>query len=129
MVKKEIVIDGEKKMLGASALIPRLYRAYFGRDMVSDMRQLAKAYKRVKELPENATDEERQDAQFKAADLEVFENIMWLMLRHGGNENIPGSPEAWLDSISGVFSVYENLPAVLELWGMNQKTTAVPKKK
>ena len=38
------------------------------------------------------------------------------------------SPEAWLEDFN-VFSIYEVLPQILELWALNQVTTSKPKKK
>ena len=127
-MEKTIMINGVRRRMKASALIPRLYRYQFGRDLVRDMNGLRKAYTRAISLPEDATEEERSEAQLSALDLTVFENIAWLMLRHAG-EDIPNTPDEWLDSIDGVFSVYEILPVVLELWEAGQLTTAVPRKK
>ena len=128
MVEKTVMIGDKEVRMGASALIPRLYRIKFGRDMVTDMRQLQKKFEKARNLPKDATDEEREDAEFSALDLTIFENVAWLMIRHAGEE-IPNDPDEWLDSIDGVFSVYEILPAILELWNFNGKTTSVPRKK
>lgn len=128
MIEREIMIEGRPAKARSSALIPKLYRAYFGRDLVKDMRQLAKAYKALQDLPEDATEEEREDAQLSMMDLEIFENVSWIMLKHGG-ENVGNSPEEWLDSLDGIFSVYEILPTILELWAANNRTTSVPRKK
>lgn len=128
MIEKEIQIDGRPARIRSSALIPKLYRAYFGRDLVKDMRQLAKSYKALKELPDDATEEQRQDAQLSVLDLEIFENVSWIMLKHGG-EKVGESPEEWLDSLDGIFSVYEILPEILALWAKNNQTTSVPRKK
>lgn len=114
--------------MGASALIPRLYRVAFRRDMVSDMRQLQKRLEKARNIKNDATEEEKRDAEFTALDLTIFENVAWLMLKHGG-ENVLSNPDEWLESLDGIFSVYEILPQILELWGMNQETTSVPVKK
>lgn len=119
MIEKKTTIDGKKVTLRSSALIPKLYRANFGRDMVADMRKLAKAYK------ETQGDEEKMLDVF---DLEIFERAAWIMLKHGG-EDVGESPDEWLDSLDGVFSVYEALPVILELWNKNNATTSVPAKK
>lgn len=110
----------------ASALLPRLYRGYFGRDMICDMRKLQKAYTSAAESKE--TDEEKQYAQLSVTDLTLFENVAWLMLKHGG-EKVGGSPEEWLDNLDGVFSVYEILPQILDMWNINNTTTSESKKK
>lgn len=119
MIEKEIKIDGKPTKLRCSALLPRLYRAKFGRDMIADMRSLAKAYKETKG---------NEDAMMSMVDLEVFENIAWLMQKQAGGE-VGESPEEWLDNLDGVFSVYEVLPSILELWGLSNKTTSTPRKK
>ena len=112
----------------ASALVPRLYRAKFGRDMIADMNILRKSYNKAANLPENATEEERQDAQLSVLDLTIFENVAYIMAKHA-NKNVPSDPDAWLDSIPGVFSIYEIMPVLLRLWGDNTKTTSIPAKK
>ena len=127
-MERTVEIDGKPVRLRASALIPRMYRFKFGRDLVADMNQLRKSWKRVQELPADATDEQRQDAQLDAADLTIFENVAYLMVKNAG-EDVPDTPDEWLDSMDGVFSVYEVLPVILELWGANLATTSQPKKK
>lgn len=127
-MERTVTVGGKEVKMRASALIPRLYRFKFKRDMVSDIRQLQRAYAKASALPDDATDEEREDAQFSVADLTIFENVAYIMAKHGGNE-MPDTPEEWLDSIDGVFSIYEVLPVILELWGANTETTSIPKKK
>lgn len=127
-MERTVTVGGKEMKMRASALIPRLYRFKLKRDMVADMRQLQRAYAKATALPENATDAEREDAQFSAADLTIFEDVAYIMAKHGGND-MPDSPEEWLDSIDGVFSIYEILPVILELWGANTETTSIPKKK
>lgn len=127
-MERTVIIDGKEVRMRASALIPRLYRYKFGRDMISDMRQLQKSFNKLQTLPDEASDEERQDAQLSVLDLTIFENMAWLMIRNAG-EDIPDTPDEWLDTIEGVFSVYEILPVILELWNANNATTSVPRKK
>lgn len=127
-MERTVTVGGKEMKMRASALIPRLYRFKFKRDMVADMRQLQRAYAKATALPENTTDAEREDAQFSAADLTIFEDVAYIMAKHGGND-MPDSPEEWLDSIDGVFSIYEILPVILELWSANTETTSIPKKK
>lgn len=126
-MEKTIEIGGRPVALRASALVPRLYRFKFGRDMIADMRQLQKAFNKATALPANATDEEKQDAQLSAMDLTLFENVAYIMAKHA-DKSIPAEPDEWLDSLDGVFSVYEILPIILELWQLNTATTSVPKK-
>ena len=131
---KTIEICGREMKMRASALLPRLYRGYFGRDMICDMRKLQKAYtaaaKSVEEdgKTDEEIDAEKKDAQLSVTDLTIFENVAWLMLKHGG-EKVFDNPDDWLDSIDGVFSIYGILPQMFELWNINNTTTSKPKKK
>ena len=128
-MKKKVNISGKVYTMKASALMPRIYRFHFGRDLVADMNNLSKSYaKAVETLDNDATEEEKRDAQLSVTDLTVFENVAWIMLKLGGEE-VGENPEEWLDGLDGVFSVYEALPIILEMWGTSQQTTSVPKKK
>ena len=127
-MERTVQIDGKPMRLRASALIPRLYRFKFGRDMMADMAKLTRAYKRLADLPQDATEEQKEEAQLEVAELTIFENVAYLMAKHAG-EHVPDTPEEWLDGMDGIFSVYEVLPVILELWGYNMQTTATPKKK
>lgn len=127
-MERTILIDGKEVKMRASALIPRLYRFKFGRDMIADMRQLQKAYQKAANLPKDATEEEKQDAQFSVLDLTLFENMAYMMCKHA-DKSIPDTPEEWLDSIDGVFSIYEVFPVIMELWTATNQTTSIPKKK
>ena len=129
MMTRTVNIGGKEVRMRASALIPRLYRVQFGRDMISDMRQLLKSYnKAVKSLGKDVTEEQRQAAQLSMMDLTIFENVAYMMIKYAG-EDVPPTPDEWLDSIDGIFSIYNVMPTILELWGENQKTTSIPKKK
>lgn len=130
MIKKEIQICGRPVVLGASALLPKIYRINFGKDMVADMNRLRKSFNAAQNLAKNATEEEREAAQLDEIDLTIFERTAWAMAYHADKEGIvPRDPDAWLESFDGVFSIYEVFPVILELWGINQKTTSVPAKK
>lgn len=108
-------------------MTPRLYRHRMGRDIIQDLNKLKKAYNKALSLPDTATDEEKEDAQLSSLDLEIFENVAYIMA-HQYDTNIPNNPEDWLDEFK-TFSIYEILPSVLELWAMNEMQTAKPKKK
>lgn len=127
-MEKTIYVGGKEIRMRASALIPRLYRYKFRRDMISDMRQLQKHFNKAVNLQEDASEEEKLDAQLSALDLTIFENVAWLMVKNAGGD-IPDDPDEWLDTIEGVFSVYEVLPQILDMWEANLATTSVPVKK
>lgn len=119
MIEKKTTIYGKEVTLRSSGLIPKLYRAQFGRDMFVDMKKFVNAYK------ETQGDEEKMLNDF---DLGVLERAAWIMLKYGG-EDVGESPDEWLDNLDGVFSVYEALPVVLDMWNKNNATTSVPAKK
>lgn len=111
----------------ASALVPKMYRFKFQRDMISDMAKLKRAYNKVQQLPEGATEEEIEEAQLSVIDLQLFENCAYMMAKHA-DSTIPDNPDEWLDTLP-MLSIYEVLPHILTLWQYNNHTTAVPKKK
>ena len=124
---KTLNIDGKEVKMRASALIPRIYRFRFGRDMLQDMNSLRKAWKKVTELPEDATEEEKEEAQFSVMDLTIFENVAYVMAKHG-DPSTPDSIDEWMDQFE-LFSIYEVLPEILKLWNLNTAQTSTPKKK
>lgn len=126
-MEKTILVDGKEVRMRASALIPRLYRFKFGRDIIRDMSQLSKAFEKAKALPEDASDEERAQAQLSVLDLTIFENVAYIMAKHGDPDHVPGTIEEWMDGFS-MFSVYEVLPEILDLWDMTNRTTSTAKK-
>lgn len=123
-MEKVVKIGDSEVRMRASALIPRLYRFEFGRDMVQDMQKLQTSYKKILDAKKNGTEE-----NFDVIDLTIFENIAWLMARHADKDAIPDTPDEWLDSLDGVFTIYEILPQIFELWRLNTAQTSKPKKK
>ena len=126
-MEKMVKIDGKEVGFRATALTPRIYRHKIGRDMIQDLNKLQASYNKAMRLPDEATDEERKEAQLSALDLEIFENAAYVMAKQY-DANLPNSPEEWLDGFE-TFSIYEIVPAILELWQLNSATTAKPKKK
>ena len=127
-MEKTILVDNKPVRMRASALVPRLYRFQFGRDLIKDLNQLQKAYTNAIKAAESAqTEEEKQDAQLSAMDLTIFENLAYIMARHADN-TLPNTPEEWLEGFS-MFSIYEVLPEILALWEDSSATTSVDKKK
>lgn len=124
---RTINIDGKDVKFRATARTPRLYRGIMGRDMIVDMNKLSKAYKKVTEAHKNDTETEISDARLSVTDLQLFEDVAYIMARHA-DPTISESPDEWLDNFN-MFSVYEVMPTILELWALNNKTTSTPKKK
>ena len=113
---KTIEVDGKQVPFKASAAIPRIYRVKYGRDIFKDLMKLEKA------LNENTAEESGLDL----FSLETFENIAYVMARHA-DPSIPDTPEEWLDSFN-TFSIYQVLPKIIELWGLNVQTDVQSKK-
>lgn len=117
MIKREIEISGKKVPFRSSATIPRLYRAKFKRDIFKDLSKLEKSYKGKTENGE----------ELQIEDLEIFENVAYVMAYHA-DSSIPANIEDWLDQFD-MFSIYEVLPQILELWGENLVTDVTSKKR
>lgn len=115
MIEKRIEIDGQQVPFRASAAIPRIYRAKFGRDIFQDLMKLGKAL-----TSGNA-------GELTIDDLEMFENVGYVMAKHA-DPGQPDTPEEWLDQFN-TFSIYEVLPQLLELWHLNISTGVAAKKK
>lgn len=113
---KKIEIDGKQVLFRASAAIPRIYRMKFHRDIYKDLSALEKSI--------GSGDEETSNLDLFS--LEMFENIAFIMAKHADPE-IPDTPEEWLDEFN-TFSIYQVLPKLIELWGLNVKTDVEAKK-
>ena len=111
-----IEIDGHPVRFRASAAIPRIYRMRFHRDIYKDLSLLEKSISK----------EDEGDSNLDLFSLEMFENIAYIMAKHA-DPSIPDTPEEWLDNFN-TFSIYQVLPRLIELWGLNVQTTVQSKK-
>ena len=116
MTEKEIDVNGKKVLFRSSAAIPRIYRMKFKRDIFKDLSKLEKSYSK----------KETDDEDFEIEDLEIFENVAYIMAYHA-DSTIPKSIDDWLDQFE-MFSIYQILPEILELWGDNLLTDIKSKK-
>ena len=116
-IRKDIEIDGQMVAFNASAAIPRIYRLKFQRDIYKDLAVLEKSIGDGKE----------ESSNLDMFSLEMFENIAFIMAKHA-DPSIPDTPEEWLDNFN-TFSIYQVLPQLIELWGLNVKTDVESKKK
>ena len=114
---RNIEIDGKEVAFKASAAIPRIYRLKFGRDIYRDLAALEK----------NVGENEEGKSTLDLVSLEMFENITYVMAKHA-DPSIPNTPEEWLDEFN-TFSIYQVLPQLIDLWGLNVQTDAEAKKK
>ncbi|MCH3955315.1 MAG: hypothetical protein LKE44_09005 [Eubacterium sp.] len=116
MLEKTIEISGKPVKFRSSAAIPRIYRLKFRRDIFKDLSKLEKSYQA------RAKDSE----DFEIDDLEIFENVAYIMAYHA-DPTIPKTIDEWLDQFE-MFSIYQVLPEILELWGSNLMTDVQAKK-
>lgn len=116
MQEKTVLVSGKEVRFRSSAAVPRLYRIKFKRDIFKDLSKLEASYKG------KADDGE----ELQIEDLEIFENVAYIMAFHA-DPTIPGTIEEWLDEFE-MFSIYQVLPEILELWGANLVTDIESKK-
>lgn len=116
MLSKTIKVGDKEVAFRSSATIPRLYRAKFKGDIFKDLSKLESSYK----------DNSEAGSSFAIEDLEIFENVAYIMAYHA-DHNIPEDIDDWLDQFE-MFSIYEVLPEILELWGTNLITDVESKK-
>ena len=116
-IKKNITVDGIEVPFKASAAVPRLYRLKFGRDIYKDFAALQKS----------VSEEDAENSGLSIESLEVFENIAYIMAKHADPDSVPASPDEWLEQFE-MFSIYQVLPEIIELWGLNVQTQVESKK-
>ena len=114
--QKNITIDCIDVPFKASAAVPRLYRLKFRRDIYQDFAALQKSVGKNTE----------KSSALDVESLEVFENIAYIMAKHA-DAAIPASPDEWLEQFN-TFSIYEILPQLIDLWGLNVETQVKSKK-
>ena len=90
--------------------MPRLYRLKFRRDI----------YKDFAALKTEVTEGDENKSEIGIESLEVFENIAYIMAKHA-DSNVPDNPDDFLEQFN-TFSIYEILPQLIELWGLNTAT-------
>ena len=117
MIEKTVKIGDADVKFRSSASVPRLYRIKFGRDIFKDLSKLEKSYK------EKASED---GSSMEIEDLEIFENVAYIMAFHA-DPSIPKTIDEWLEQFE-MFSIYEILPEILELWGTNLITDVQSKK-
>lgn len=135
-VSKTIQIDGKSVTFKASAAIPRMYRIKFRRDIFQDMQQIMKDLEKAKEKAKAAAIAEGREYKdddgisvsfLDITSLEIFENVAYMMAKYGDPDNVPNSPDEWLDQFE-TFSIYFIFPQIIDLWGMNNKQLVESKK-
>ena len=116
MLTKTVKVGDREVTFKSSAAIPRMYRIKFKRDIFKDLTKLEKSYK----------DKGDGSKELEIEDLEIFENVSYIMALHA-DKSIPSTIDEWLDQFE-MFSIYEILPEILELWGSNLFTDVKSRK-
>lgn len=107
-MKKDIEIGEKVISMSASALTPFSYKTLFGRDIIKDMQKI------------------QHDSENGELDAEIVPMMTYVMAREANKEIEPF--EEWLSQF-GIFEIYESFNRVVELWGLNEKQNATPRKK
>lgn len=135
-MRKTIVISGIECNMKSSAAIPRMYRLKFKRDIFKDMAAIAKRVKQreklIAEMKEKCEkegqefDEDSIESDMPIESLEMFENIAYLMHKHG-DPNQPDDINDWLDQFD-FLDIYKILPQITEMWQDENRQMSVAKK-
>lgn len=122
-MRKTLTISGIECNFKSSAAIPRMYRLKFGRDVFVDLQKLKKQVEISEKLKEEIG---KDNSSLPIDSLEIFENIAFLMHKHG-DPTQPSEIDEWLEQFE-TFSIYKVLPEILEMWGLENKQMSVSKK-
>lgn len=114
-MEKIIKIGDKEVTMRATAGTPRRYRAIFHRDLMSDMVRLSDKLKKNGET----------GSEFDNLDLTIFENVAYIMAKQA-DSSLPDI-DAWFDTFD-IFDIYQVLPEILSLWGLETETQVQSKK-
>lgn len=89
--------------------------------------RVAILYKDLRQLEKSVGENDEDNSNLDLFSLEMFEDLAWLMARHADPAKVPDSPEEFLDQFN-TFSIYQILPQLIELWGLNVQTEVESRK-
>lgn len=117
-MEKTITIDDKLVKFKATANTPRMYRQQFQADLFVDIQNLNDAWQKARAnkepLPGDA--------------LVMFENIAFTMAKQADPEAVPDTADEWLEQFD-MFSIWQILPEIIQLWGINNLSINESKKK
>lgn len=117
-MEKTITIDDKLVKFKATANTPRMYRQQFQADLFVDIQNLNDAWQKARAnkepLPGDA--------------LVMFENIAFTMAKQADPEAVPETADEWLEQFE-MFSIWQILPEIIQLWGINNLSINESKKK
>lgn len=117
-MEKTIKIDDKPVKFKATAATLRMYRQQFQADLFVDILKLNDAWQKARANNEPLTG----DA------LVMFENIAFTMAKQADPEAVPETADEWLDQFE-MFSIWQILPEIIQLWGINNLSINKSKKK
>lgn len=97
------------------------------RRIILHISHLIYIYKDFASLKTDVAEGDENKSELDIESLEVFENIAYIMAKHADPENVSDSPDDFLERFN-TFSIYEILPQLIELWGLNTATQVESKK-
>lgn len=119
-----------------SAAVPRMYRLKFSRDIFNDLngidRQIKLQKKRMDEEEQIALekgeefDKSAYDSTLPVQTLTIFENIAFIMHKHG-DPSQPMDIDEWLEQFE-TFDIYNIFPEIISMWENENKQLSEPKK-
>ena len=116
-MEKTLTIDGRAVKFRATAAVPRLYRIKFRRYIIQDMQTIQTAMK----------EQEEDGKSLPPEALTLFENVAYIMAKHGDKDAVPNDPDEWLDGFK-TFSIYKIFQEIVGLWELNMERTSTAKK-
>lgn len=114
---KTVKIGGQEITLKSSAAIPHMYRRKFNRDIFIDMEALQK----------NLRKKADGTSELDIDSMDMFENLTYCFAKHA-DPTIPDDPLEWFEQFE-ILDIYSLLPAILDMWGVENISTSQPKKK
>ena len=111
-MEKTINIGGVDVAFKSNAATTRRYRQMTRRDLFADISALAEA---------------SQKGGLSSVNLQAFEDIAYVMAKQA-NPDIPNTADEWLEQFE-LFSIYEIMPQIIELWGLSAQPIEKAKKK
>ena len=84
-------------------------------------------YKDLRSLEKSVGDNDEESSSLDLFSLEMFENIAYIMAKHAHPDQVPDTPDEWLENFN-TFAIYQILPQLIELWGLNVQTEVEARK-
>ncbi len=112
---KSVLIDGKYLNMKVTANTPKRYREVFGKDLITDLRDLWKH-----------TDK-KTGKILDGFDFGTIERMAYIMAKQGNND-IADNIDDWLDTIENPQALYEAMPQIIGMWSANERQIATAKK-